>query len=227
MSHFTVAVFSHSIDEIDELLAPYNEVVDADSTFAEFVEDDDGKFDETFQKKGYWHNPDARWDWYTIGGRWRGHLKLLPGKSGTYGPGYTEEERKNLDPGRCDSALVSDCDLSRDEAAYQRALRFWEVAVEKKPMTEEEKKQFIVIYNDKYYRERYSSKESFAEHESAFSTYAFLTADGEWHETGHMGWWGVDNATQESLECYMKEFQAYLTEAREKGLLLTIVDCHI
>ena len=227
MSHFSVAVFSHSIDEIDELLAPFNEDIEAGSPYGEFVENNDSDLDETTGKKGYWRNPNARWDWYTIGGRWRGLLKLLPGKSGTYGIDCAKEERQRLEPGRCDSALVSDCDLSRDEAACQRASRFWEIAVEKRPMTEVEKKEFIVLYNENYYRERYGSKESFAEHEAAFSTYAFVTAEGEWHETGRMGWWGIDDSTKDSLDTYTKEFEAYLEEAREKDLLITIVDCHI
>lgn len=33
---------------------------------------------------------------------------------------------------------------------------------------------------------------------SDFSTYAFITADGEWHETGRMGWFGMDDATRSS-----------------------------
>ena len=63
--------------------------------------------------------------------------------------------------------------------------------------------------------------------ESAFSTYAFVTAEGEWHEQGRMGWFGMDDATNESICQYEEKFQSYLQEAREKGLAITIVDCHI
>ena len=48
MSHYTVAVFSHSIDEIEELLAPYNE-----------NNADEGEY-----------NPLAKWDYWGYGGRW-------------------------------------------------------------------------------------------------------------------------------------------------------------
>ena len=227
MSHFNVAVFSRHENDIDELLAPYCEVVDAESSFAEFVEDEDGQMDATIGKKGFWHNPDARWDWYTVGGRWAGQLKLLPGKTGEYGSDYGPEERNRLREGYCDSALVTDCDFSPDEQTHQQALRFWEVAVEGKPMTDEEKKKLIIFYKGEYYLQQYGSKEQYAKDMSDFSTYAFITADGEWYETGHMGWWGVDDATRESRDTYRTEFEAYLEKAKEQGLYITIVDCHI
>ena len=41
MSHFTVAVFSKTPGDVEGLLAPFIEQVDADSPYAEFVEDED------------------------------------------------------------------------------------------------------------------------------------------------------------------------------------------
>lgn len=35
--------------------------------------------DEDTGKLGYWHNPNARWDWYVIGGRWSNWLQLKDG----------------------------------------------------------------------------------------------------------------------------------------------------
>ena len=34
---------------------------------------------------GYYHNPNAKWDWYEIGGRWTGYFELKEGKSGVVG----------------------------------------------------------------------------------------------------------------------------------------------
>ena len=73
----------------------------------------------------------------------------------------------------------------------------------------------------------YGDKETYIRRETAFSTYAFVTADGAWHEQGRMGWFGMDDSTNESISRYEKAFQAYLEEARKKGLAMTIVDCHI
>ncbi len=215
MSHYTVAVFTHTEDEVDELLAPFNEVVEAGSPYAEFTEREDADVDSITGKKGYWHNPNARWDWYSIGGRWAGKLKLK--KAEGVGTGVE----------CCDTARVRDCDFSPDEEEYREAIRCWEIAVEGSPMTEEEREKYVLLYKGEYYIQQFGSKENYAKQMSDFSTYAFITADGAWHETGRMGWFGVDNATRESREAYLKAFSDYLEEAREQDLLITIVDCHI
>ena len=91
----------------------------------------------------------------------------------------------------------------------------------------EEKDTFFSIYKPEYYRQQYGSRENYAKNQADFLTYAFVTPDGEWHETGHMGWWSMDDATAESRETYQKAFDAFLEKAREQNLMITIVDCHI
>lgn len=227
MSHYTVAVFSRDENQVDELLAPFNEDVEPGYPFAVFEEDDDYDVDAVCGKRGYWHNPDARWDWYCIGGRWAGLLKLKEECVDKYFPSNNGELRNYAGQISCDSALVEDCDFSPDQDDYNRALRFWDIVVEGKPKTAEEEKSFFGLYSGEYYVKQYGTRENYAKHQAAFLPYAFLTEDGEWHETGHMGWWGMDDATSDSRETYMEEFEAYLEEARKKGLRITIVDCHI
>jgi len=47
--------------------------------------------DEGKERYGYWSNPQAKWDWYTIGGRWSGFFKVkehgegIVGESGVFG----------------------------------------------------------------------------------------------------------------------------------------------
>lgn len=90
--------FMEFYDKEDELREKAKEVITADSytgernpeatgqTMLQFY----GKGDfEVFADKwagldkdplmgryGYWQNPDARWDWFSIGGRWTGYLRL-------------------------------------------------------------------------------------------------------------------------------------------------------
>lgn len=40
------------------------------------------RLDPKTGKVGYWSNPNAKWDWYVIGGRWSGFLPCLPSFSG-------------------------------------------------------------------------------------------------------------------------------------------------
>ena len=225
MSHFTVAVFSKTPGDVEELLAPFDEQVEANSPYAEFVEDEDCDYDENAKAKGYWRNPKARWDWWEVGGRWRGLLQLRPGKTGYTAPLDRWHKDFVYPPHRCDAALVADCDFSPSEARIRQAARLWEVAVEGDAPREDE--EFFSPWKPEYYLNRYGDKETFIRRESAFSTHAFLTAEGEWQEQGRMGWFGMDDSTNESIASYEEAFQAYLEEARKKGLAMTIVDCHI
>ena len=70
----------------------------------EYRHDLDGKemVDESGQKY-FWstHNPDAKWDYWVIGGRWRGLLKLKQDRQGNIGasdiPEHYQEGRKALE----------------------------------------------------------------------------------------------------------------------------------
>lgn len=209
MSHFNVAVFHEFEDvQLEDLLAPFDEQVEGDSPYAEFEEDDCCEVDERTGKRGYWQNPNARWDWYEVGGRWNNMLKKHDGT-------------------RCDSALVSECDFSPNEVSRKKALRFWEINVEGAKPTEAEKNEFWNIYKPEYYIEQYGDKETFADSWARFETFAFLTADGEWNEVGRMGFWGFNDATMDSRTAYQKAFEKYLDIARRQNLRITIVDCHI
>lgn len=104
MSHFSVAVLTKEEPVLDEsyfidLLEPYMENCCSTPSidYMEFFEDDDCEIDDATGKRGYWQNPDAKWDWLAVGGRWHGLLKLRDGSS-------------------CDSARI--CDLAEPFATY-------------------------------------------------------------------------------------------------------------
>lgn len=62
---------------------------------------------EDVEKQGYWHNPDAQWDWYTIGGRWSGYFIKKDGAKGKIGrPGVMMEPV--TDPTLADVIKVKD-----------------------------------------------------------------------------------------------------------------------
>lgn len=236
MSHFVVAVFSHTddIEEIESLLAPYNECTE-DEQYLEFKvceepkEEIDAKYaeqKENFEnfddfllkwygyrvnpdtgEYGYTCNPNASWDWWQIGGGWADMLKL---KDGTTANG----------------ALVKDVDFAVDQEAYNKALRFWDVVVEGESiLPHENKEDFFHLWNRNYYIDRYGSREAYANSCANFSTYAFVTADGQWIEQGRMGWFGIDHATQDSIKDCKDKLAKYIAENPE--LYITIVDCHI
>lgn len=230
MSHYNVAVFTRTDnpEELNELLAPYNEYVESDSPYAEFEEDEEGDLDETTGRKGYWHNPNAKWDWFVLGGRFRAWLKLKDGKTGERAPFNSYDKPFDYPPGCYDRAPAADIDQSRDEAAYKRALRCWEVVVEGAEQTEAEKDDFMLhFYKPEYYLQRYDNKEFYAEHVSSSVPFAYITADGEWRAPGHMGWFGCDDVTYTALTEYVKGYREYLKTAAEQGLTVSVMDLHI
>ena len=156
------------------------------------------------------YNPDSKWDWYQIGGRWSDSLR---DKFGEYD----------------DTLQIKDWDynyIDPDDVKYYS--RFWDVVVEGMPETEEEKENhtFFTFKNDKYYREKYGNKSEYIKSMLTFSTYAVLTPDGEWLAPGEMGWWGcslADPATEGSWE---RNFTSLIDTADPEDYI-TIVDCHI
>lgn len=236
MSHFTVAVFTDAFTSVEELLAPYEEQtneamylqwVPADESLeeitAKYGEKGDGSetlkqfvkrwygydYNPAYKNFGCLCNPNAKWDWYDVGGRWNNILRI-----------------KGRPEVLCNEAPVSDIDFSMDEEAYRKALRFWEVVVEGSPIYGyEHNVDFRSVFSADYYLEQYGTKEDYAKGVASFSVWAFITPDGEWHENGAMGWFGIGDATQESRRSFAKELEKAIQE--NQNCTMTIVDCHI
>jgi hypothetical protein len=235
MSHYAVAVFHRKNQDIDDLLAPYWEELDVDPyidlTRDEAIaygkanitdEEQSGKSDEEiWQIVADWYggktdddgniystyNPNSKWDWYEVGGRFSGMLKRKDG-------------------GDCDAAIVSDIDFSDDEAVYYRSLRFWDEVVEKRKETHVGD-EFFSFYKPEYYLEFYGDRETYAKSMAAWSTRAVVTPDGEWHEPGRMGWWGMSSDTPDSSKDWYAKFRERFIDSADPNWILTIVDCHI
>jgi hypothetical protein len=252
MSHFTVAVLSNSRHDIESLLAPYNEQTEdpqyqefeptgaSDELLAEYEKHRDKYptfeefckcyygyiYDEESGMWGYVCNPNAKWDWYMIGGRWSNSLRLKPGCEGYMGTPSWGLAGTFPQEGRCDQALLKNVDLSPDPDEYEKAVRFWEVFVEKQPLKEgENERDFFDFHAPEYYIKLYGTKERYAEQQAEFSTWALVTPDGEWYEKGQMGWFGMSDATAESISEYRAALNKVLAE--NPDVWITIVDCHI
>lgn len=120
MSHFTVLVIG---DHPDKQLAPFqeNNMGDCPEEYLKFNEDEEADVDEKNGKRGYWENPNRRWDWYLIGGRWTGAFALKPGKNGKVGkPGVMTGPPPN---GFVDQARAGDIDWPKTDAHWQGKLR--------------------------------------------------------------------------------------------------------
>lgn len=127
MSHYTVAVFHRKDQSIEDLLAPYDENKPVEP-YIRFTRDEaidyarhnftgygDKSDDECWQAVAYdyddrtddmgniysTYNPQSKWDWYSVGGRWSG--EFIPS----------------------DEARVKDIDFIPDKDKYDEAYKFW------------------------------------------------------------------------------------------------------
>lgn len=216
MSHFAAAVIlprlkpGESRDVLEaayEQLLPYMEncCKEPPVEFMRFYEDEECDVDERTGKRGYWQNPNARWDWFRIGGRFRDALRLKDGR-------------------REDLAAVRDIDTSRDDLKYRIACEFWDYKINGAP------KPYIVteadIWKPEYYLERFGDRETFARFRSEFLFRAVVTPDRKWHEVGTMGWWGISDDTREGIVDWLDHYRERFVEPYMDHALV-VVDCHI
>lgn len=175
---------------------------------------------------GYYHNPNAKWDWHSLGGRWTGSFKLKKGCKGETGePGLGKEHAKG---GFCDQARKGDIDFFPDKKEYNRSIRFWELYVEGKEPKNKNEKEIIEheLYKREYFLDKFKTKERYAQLQSEFSTYAVLK-DGEWFESGKMGWWGMSDATAKEEGEFKEGFYEKWIKNLPDETLLSVYDCHI
>lgn len=68
-------------------------------------------------------NPNKKWDWWVVGGRWSGFFKLKPGGTGQSGKRSWANKDEPTDATRCDVATKGDIDFEgmRDEEGQRAA----------------------------------------------------------------------------------------------------------
>jgi hypothetical protein len=169
---------------------------------------------------GYYHNPNAKWDWYQIGGRWCGYFTMKEGKVGVPSDRHWANETKDIPINKADQAFMRDIDWEAMKSERRtKAEVNWEK--HKKKLTEQDDKyhpyfEFGIKQDDT--RDQY-----LARYES-FATFA-VVKDGKWYEHGEMGWWAcVSN--EKDQDVWNAEFDK-LVMSLPDDTLLTVVDCHI
>lgn len=172
-------------------------------------------------KYGYYHNPNAKWDWWSVGGRWTGFFKAkkgvkFPNDLSTGTPGLLTECAGD---GWHDSIRKCDIDFEAMKAeAVESAKENWKKYQEELAKNAEMAK-FIFQYPDDVKTEEDCIKYKLKTYLSTFA----LLKDGKWYEKGKMGWWAiVSNENKDWCEEFTKMF-----EELPEDTLITVVDCHI
>ena len=180
---------------------------------------------------GYYHNPNAKWDWWEIGGRWEGELTTKPGVSpadiiigepGVFGPADNAYTREGGRLG-CDGCRKSDLDFE-----YAKAARIQSVKDRWAAMAADENAKdnpAVRLFEYGFDKDATLAGElSRAEQAEPFQTFAVLL-DGSWFERGEMGWWAcISDDKGKGMWC--DEVKQLWDEIPEDAVIV-IVDCHI
>lgn len=204
------------------------------------------------------HNPiskaligGSRWDWWSLGGRWRGMLLTKDG-SGSHGePGAFDNG--SMRPGGVDACQMKNLDIEamRNDAEKQAAERFdkfhavlagrtlrpfkapeegagpdaWDEA-RKTHWGQDGLKELSAAGFHFDLEEYLVPREQFlaTARAQALSTFA-VVKDGKWYARGEMGWWG-SVSDEKNKEQWVNEF-AKLIDGLSPDAWVAVVDCHI
>ena len=183
-------------------------------------------------------NPNSKWDWWVIGGRWG---SLLPLKDGT----------------KADYAALGDIDFEGARAAVRmkafQDFSAWETITEEygRPASVEQCLEMMKGASRMEAHEFYSSqpaiKKFYAENPRIFfcpvREYGFdkdayverevqgllvpfaIVKDGEWFQRGEMGWFGM--SSNEMGRDEWSEFVNSMLAELPSETMITVVDCHV
>ena len=187
----------------------------------------DGKF-------GRYTNPNAKWDWWVVGGRWSGKLCLKNGER------VDEAFKSSLDfeTPRIEAEKEATFEWNRAAAVIAgRALEPFETYRENHDSIDEARKAYwaqevLVDLNAQAWCDPFTDYKSYfvpredyvrSSGNSAIATFAFLK-DGKWSERGEMGWWA--HVSNDQGDDWTGNFTELLDTVRDDQYIW-VVDCHI
>jgi len=179
-------------------------------------------------------NPNSKWDWWVIGGRWSDFLHLKSGGKADQAqkkdidfeaPKQEARARAKESYARAKTALGSLTFIGWDEVRdkkfpgeIDKARDFYKDQEAIKALRAEFKSPWLECDDFLLDEETYLHNAEL----SSISTYAVIK-DGKWLAHGEMGWWGLSSDENDS---WQKDFGTILDSIPE-DMFLTVVDCHI
>lgn len=221
--------FSKDLPEID---VPIKQVY---ATIEEYNEDYHS-YKNIAGRWGYFHNPNAKWDWYVVGGRWpKKFMGLLKDGKKPLDADFNMVKIGDLDLDKINAdmqdeleklwAVFVEYDYGRTEAPKEDPFKFWTVdeAIERHSFVKRFDKNdpalascyHVLPENGRQteytwaYPSQVTKEEFFAKvfgYCNPIRTYAVLNQDGQWITPGDMGWWGISHAEAENMLEYSNKW---------------------
>jgi len=147
-------------------------------------------------------NPNAKWDCWTIGGRWSGLLITSKGEE-------------------VNQCRIGDLDLKKMELARKvERQKCWDAYVEDR----DEKSVPVAVLGFLYGIKEGTEERDYVDTDTGFSTFA-VVKNGIWYERGSMGWFGVV-ADEKPEDTWDREYTELVGNLPD-DTWITVVDCHI
>jgi hypothetical protein len=209
-----------------------------DEAYGYITLDEDGKLKSVVRRT----NPNRKWDWWQVGGRWSGLLLTRLGEK------VDQAQKINID-----FDLMVAKSISRQAQKYEMVQECLATQVEPFMTWEETRKLYpddinkaqevydqqpAMIARSAKSKERgcldlffngfeETSKQTMSDcidqaKREALLTFAYLDTNG-WQQRGQMGWFSVFSDENDDWSCHLKK----LIEEIPDDHYLTIVDCHI
>lgn len=238
MSHFSVLCITtaHPSEELQQLLDPYNE----DDHRTEVVHYEG--------EEDYYRNPNAKWDWWTVGGRWSNALMRLDGSmADSVMRGDLAVDAMRSMAAATATAYFDDLEKAADGTPVATLWEELIAGVEPGTLSPEARETWRAQPRVQALRQMAADRgdpiawnlasdlvdlqvlgrEHYIERArlQAIPGYATLTAEG-WHAKGEMGWFGTSSDTDDSTMQYLRGVNR-LIDGLPPTAWLTIVDCHI
>lgn len=263
MSHYAVLVLHKEDQDIDTLLAPYDENLEVEPylklTNDEAITKARKEYDDNYSEKelikcyaedyGYivlddglysTYNPNSKWDWYQVGGRFDGELMLtdegrLNAVNEIKRKYCTDIDIKNLHEDFHYMRYVNVAPLKYIQwfiplspTEKEKIRRWWEINIYNMPLKEGEEKDKYFFYKPEYYERRYKDAETDIRVKEAVNFFAVITPDGKWYAPSNMGWWAcTDGEPEDELKWDLEFYDRFIKPNLDSDLICTVVDCHI
>jgi len=224
-----------------QVSVPYKELY---KSFHEFATQYHG-YVKNGEHYGYFRNPNAKWDWYVVGGRWSGYFPVLKSS-------ISEYESSNVDIIR-----IKDIDFDKAKSKAQKHLRAFRKLYE---MNFDKSNFFDFYYRSVAFDVGLISVVSEEELSSVNDAMVIKWQDGKnyeivknpeviqdvediilgrlnpinastflsdtWVEPGKIGWFGSCSANKDSYREYIKKFNEFITSGDPNDWVV-LLDCHV
>jgi hypothetical protein len=214
-----------SKEDVDMMAKNYGvESTDTESLIKKMIEwhgaeggiDEEGLF--------YWstYNPQSKWDWWSLGGRWSGRLVLKDGAKGVEGRPGVGNNKTGID-----AAYFKDIDFeTMRQNQIKRMEEYYTEFIEKAKVGTDpsiEMGEWIYnIHDDESMEQMIIRKIGLGE----ITASAVLDENG-WHEPHKMGWFGCTYDETETYETWCNKLRERFLSNTTENTIIAMVDCHI